>query len=398
MNLTDFFQCYSDTNQKFILSCSGGSDSQVMLHLALRYLDHRNLSVVYFNHKKRLDVAYDISAIRSLLFATKLKLQIVDVNLDSPMAHNSRYLQTPIWDLNDVVSNKSLNNFQALSSNFRYSYLLKLAKQTDSKVLLAQHSDDQNENLLMKLAADSSIFGFSPLSSSQYFLRPFVNFSKSELLEYLTHCSILHNEDSSNLSLKYTRNKFRYYLDTAQFSDLFLNSLFEQCLLNKKIVQESLSQVLNIFTYELGFYVIQTKNITSKNLLYIFWIIFAEVSRGRFIEFKKFVQTSKVSSEFSFNSVRVFKTKNALFITKNTNQEILTDFGFLKLEKSYFATSKMQFEFEDKPISYKKLFRKLNIPVFLRTFVPVVQTEKGLYKLYSKSLILSVYKNFIKMA
>jgi|GEM_PF-933361 len=398
MNLEEFFQCYSYTNQKFILSCSGGSDSQVMLHLALRYLDHRNLSVVYFNHKKRLDIDYDIAAIRSLLFATQLQLQIVDVNLDSEMARNSRYLQTPIWDLNDVVSNKSLNNFQALSSNFRNNYLLKIAKQTDSKVLLAQHSDDQNENLLMKLSTDASILGFSPLSSSEYFLRPFINSLKCDLLEYLTVHSVLHNEDSSNLSLKYTRNKFRHYLDYVMFSDLFLKSLFEQCLLNKKIVQDDLSQVLKLFTYELGFYVIQAKKISYENLIYIYWIIFAEVSRGRLMEFKKFIQLSKVSSEFSFNSVRVFKTKNALFITKYTNEEILTAFGFLKLEKSDFATSKMQFEFEDKFISYKKLFRKLNIPVFLRTFVPVVQTKKGLYKLYSKSLILSVYKNFIKMA
>ena len=66
MTLTNFFECFANSKQKFILSCSGGVDSQVMLFLALKYLPHDLLTVVYFNHNKRNDIDYDVAAIKSL--------------------------------------------------------------------------------------------------------------------------------------------------------------------------------------------------------------------------------------------------------------------------------------------------------------------------------------------
>ena len=120
MILTNFFECFANSKQRFILSCSGGVDSQVMLFLALKYLPHELLTVVYFNHNKRKDIDYDIAAVKSLLFATNIELKVVPVLLDSPLAFNSRFLKTPLWDLNGCNVAKSLNNFQALSSNFRY--------------------------------------------------------------------------------------------------------------------------------------------------------------------------------------------------------------------------------------------------------------------------------------
>jgi hypothetical protein len=127
-------------------------------------------------------------------------------------------------------------------------------------------------------------------------------------------------------------------------------------------------------------------------------LLFAQLSRGRFLEFEKFVFESKSSSKFEFNGVRVFKTKNALFFTKLNNQQIITAFGFDSIGLESFALPHMQFEYEGEIMTYKSLFRKLNIPTFLRCFVPVKGVDDGVFKLYSKSLILSVYKNFIKMA
>ena len=398
MTLTNFFECFANFKQKFILSCSGGVDSQVMLFLALQYLPHELLTVVYFNHNKRKDVDYDVAAIKSLLFATNIQLHVVPVLLDSPLSINSRFLKTPLWDLNECNAAKSLNNFQALSSNFRYNYLNDLANKLNAKVLLAQHLDDQNENLVMKLSVDASLIGFSLLSSSDVFLRPFINISKSSLISFRSQNRILFNEDSSNLSLDYTRNKFRYYLKQSRVPLLLLESLFAQALANKKSVQLIGDTLLNNMQSFYGFYALDKSLITKCNLLNLFYLLFAQLSRGRFLEFEKFVFESKSSSKFEFNGVRVFKTKNALFFTKLNNQQIITAFGFDSIGLESFALPQMQFEYEGEIMTYKSLFRKLNIPTFLRCFVPVKGVDDGVFKLYSKSLILSVYKNFIKMA
>jgi len=398
MILINFFECFANSKQRFILSCSGGVDSQVMLFLALKYLPHELLTVVYFNHNKRKDIDYDVAAIKSLLFATNIELKVVQVLFDSPFALNSRFLQTPLWDLNECNVANSSNNFQALSSNFRYNYLNDLAKKLNAKILLAQHLDDQKENLVMKLSVDASLIGFSLLSSFDVFLRPFINVSKSSLISFCSQNRILINEDSSNLSLDYTRNKFRYYLNQSRVSFLLLDSLFAQALLNKKCVKSINESLLYNMQTFCGFHALEMSLITKCNLLNLFYLLFAQLSRGRFLEFEKFVFESQSSSKFEFNGVRVFKTPNALFFTKLSNQQIITAFGFDSLGLDLFAKPQMQFEYEGEIITYKRLFRKLNLPTFLRCFVPVVGVDDGVFKLYSKSLILSVYKNFIKMA
>jgi len=402
MNLVDIFKCLAESQQKFVLSCSGGVDSQVMLFLALKYLPTDSLVVVYFNHAKRVDIDYDIAAIKSLLLGCNVDLHVVDVDLSSTLAFYSRRLVTPLWDLNQVnIAHDS--SFQALSSNFRHSYLSNLAKKLNAKVLIAHHADDQNENLLMKLSNDCSNIGFTTLKSGPVFLRPLINKNKSDLLACAHSNRLLFNEDSSNLSLVYTRNKFRNFLSNGLVSPLFLDSMFKQACVNDSNLACMQLESENLFVYEKGFFCVCLEKISRANLLYVFYCVFASVSRGRIMEFEKFIFDSRSSSEFHFNGVSAFKTSNSVFFTKLTDKQIVAELFsldglFLDDSSFVFANPNMSFVDLGKVYSYKNFFRKLKIPVFLRKYVPVLKVSEVEYKLYSKSLILSVYKNLINLA
>ena len=400
-SFADFFELHKSNS--FIISCSGGVDSQVLLYLALKFFDHDKIQVIYFDHSKRLDTWVDIAMIKNLLIGTSVKFSVVKVDLGSDLAKYSRRMVTPLWDLNSNQVSKQ-SSFQALSSNFRYNYLQSICSKTGSLILTAHHLDDQTESLLMNLSVKASYIGLTPMMSGEFrIIRPFLdlNIKKSEILSFANGYRISFNLDSSNLELLYKRNLFRYYLSSDLFSSEFVKSLNLISLENSRVSKDRLEFALTYLIKVQGFYVLDLDSKFNDYLLEIFYLLFGVLSKGVFSEFCDFIDSAGASKIFSYNSVNCYKSKNAVFFTCKSFDQIVSDlFGSHIVENSNvcFAREDMRFFLNGTSYSYKRFFRKLDIPVFLRKYTPVVLEGDNEFKLYSKSLILSVYKNFIKLA
>ena len=101
----------------------------------------------------------------------------------------------------------------------RYAALIELAKShgvvaSGGKVLLAQHSDDQVETLLLALSRGAGLGGLSAMPAEferggVQFERPMLNRSASEIRASLNRDGISFIEDPTNADKAFTRNKIR---------------------------------------------------------------------------------------------------------------------------------------------------------------------------------------------
>jgi len=415
-------------DRKILLAVSGGVDSQVLLFLLLQFLSDEQLHLVYFDHGQRDDTKVDQDVIRSLLWGRNIELHVVNVDLEHEYAFRSRRVSVGYWNLlqsSEVsrsvsdVSNVSaawmrdkVSGFQALASNFRHNYLMHLASSLGVDcVLTAHHSDDMNESCLRSLIRG----GYKSVMPMDFvnkfnldgnvieFVKPLLSLKKTQIYELSREYLIGFNTDSSNWSLNYERNRIRN-LWVAQSPDLF-ESLFRSLRTDAYINAKHLEDIdLDIVSQVRGCFL--TLSISSwecldwESRVLVFRNLFGVFRLKVLVEFERFISESQGSSEFSFNNIRVFKVKSQLFATCFGDQELRK---MLFEDCDLFALKDMNFVYDAQNISYKKLFRKLNIPVFLRSLTPVIKLNGSLageecYKLYSKSLIMSVYKNFIDVA
>ncbi len=111
-------------------------------------------------------------------------------------------------------------HFEKNAREFRYNFFERLIEEHQYDNLLTAHQlNDQLEWLLMRLvrgAGTSELIGLEPKSQRKNYIlvRPLLEWSKAELLEYLTKHSHHYFIDKSNTDEKYERNRFR-----KEFSD-----------------------------------------------------------------------------------------------------------------------------------------------------------------------------------
>ena len=117
------------------------------------------------------------------------------------------------------------SNFEKSAREFRYEFFEQTMQEHGHDVLLTAHQlNDQLEWFLMRLskgAGFSELIGLEEVVQKDGYqlVRPLLNYTKDELLEYLNQHDYPYFEDISNDSNKFERNRFR-----KEFS----NQLMEQ--------------------------------------------------------------------------------------------------------------------------------------------------------------------------
>lgn len=79
-------------------------------------------------------------------------------------------------------------------------------------IALGHHQDDQAETVIMNILRGSGLQGLGDSRKSGLFVRPLLNCSRQEILDYLGARKATFREDSSNLDTSYLRNKVRLEL------------------------------------------------------------------------------------------------------------------------------------------------------------------------------------------
>ena len=102
-------------------------------------------------------------------------------------------------------------NLQEVARTIRYDFFQMFLKEKEQSLLaIAHHQDDQIETFFLNLARKSGLRGMScMLESDNEKIRPLLNYSKEEIIQFATENHWDWREDKSNQSLKYRRNALR---------------------------------------------------------------------------------------------------------------------------------------------------------------------------------------------
>lgn len=184
-----------DSNDYIVIGLSGGPDSMVLLYNLIEYRKQFKFKIVcaHVNHGLRKES-------------------------DDEQVFVKKYCEE-----NDVIFEiKKLDikdNFtEALGHKLRYDFFDEIVKKYSAKYLFtAHHGDDLIETILMKIVRGANINGYLGFSSvvkneDYTILRPLIQCTKDEILEYAEKNNIPFVIDLSNYDTTYTRNRYRKYI------------------------------------------------------------------------------------------------------------------------------------------------------------------------------------------
>ncbi|MFC0216109.1 hypoxanthine phosphoribosyltransferase [Paenibacillus chartarius] len=184
-----------------VVAVSGGPDSVALLHVLFALSQKPEwawqLIVAHVDHGFRgAESASEADFVERM--AAQLGLPCAVAKLDMPA---------------ELAA--SGDNAQAAARERRYEFLLETAQRWGAeKLALAHHADDQAETVLMRVLRGTSMSGLAGIPERRTekkveLIRPFLRIYKSEILSYIEANNLPYVQDSSNSSLKYSRNRIR---------------------------------------------------------------------------------------------------------------------------------------------------------------------------------------------
>lgn len=179
--------------EHYYLAVSGGCDSMVMLSLFQK--QKRPFTVLHINyHLRGAESDGDEAVVRQFCQDKSIPFYVLSHKLSNDLKYGG--------------------NLQNLARKVRYDFFKSYLSKHESAILcLAHHKDDQEESFWLATARGGGLRAMAGMRSySQPFLRPFLNYTKRELVAYARVKNIKWRDDLSNQSNKYSRNVWRNVL------------------------------------------------------------------------------------------------------------------------------------------------------------------------------------------
>tara|TARA_R110001583_G_scaffold15603_4_gene64140 strand:+ start:29651 stop:31057 length:1407 start_codon:yes stop_codon:yes gene_type:complete len=184
----------SEQPQRLIVALSGGVDSVVLLHLLVGF-QKLNSDFIVLAHNVNHGLSDNADSWG--VFCTEL-CEKLDVTLISSKVE---------------IEKKSRTSLEALAREARYQCFQERMHSNDI-ILTGHHQDDQLETLLLALKRGSGSTGLQGIRTSQAFfnghlVRPLLNFSRQQLVDYALSFQLQWIEDESNQNIDFDRNFIR---------------------------------------------------------------------------------------------------------------------------------------------------------------------------------------------
>ncbi|PIR54998.1 tRNA lysidine(34) synthetase TilS [Candidatus Peregrinibacteria bacterium CG10_big_fil_rev_8_21_14_0_10_36_19] len=189
-NVIETLKMFVQENDTIIAGISGGADSVFLLHI----LEKLNLNtiVAHINHKSRgADSKKDYTFVKNL---------------------SKNHIFESLEEDVKKIAQKNKKGFEETARKIRYIFFNKLQKKHKAKYIITAHNaNDNTETIILNLARGAGLKGISGMEIlNENLLRPLLNITKEEILEFLKAKKIKHREDKSNKDLKYNRNFVRH--------------------------------------------------------------------------------------------------------------------------------------------------------------------------------------------
>ncbi len=216
-------------NRSFLLGVSGGVDSMVMLKIFHEL--GLNFVVAHCNFGLRgAESDADEQLVKNYCNIYKIK-----------------YLTIKFDTKKSAEQNKT--SIQIEARNLRYAWFYKLVTSENLDfIVTAHHQNDSVETFLINLSRSTGLEGLLGIpEKNNQIIRPFLGFSKHEILDFAHQKNILFREDSSNASDKYLRNVFRHNIipELEKINPNFYHS-FQETIDHLSDSQEFINEQISI--------------------------------------------------------------------------------------------------------------------------------------------------------
>ncbi|MDH3004847.1 MAG: tRNA lysidine(34) synthetase TilS, partial [Candidatus Shikimatogenerans sp. JK-2022] len=214
-NFKNFFNKKKYKYKKYLLAVSGGVDSMVLLYIFNNILK-LNISVINCFYNINKENLKNSKKVYNFCKEKKIKFFFKSFNTKK-------------------FSKEKKISIQMAARELRYNFFKKvLKKKKFYKIILGHHIDDNIETFFINLCRISGIYGLKGINiKNKYLLRPYLKFNidKKKILKYAKIKKIKWQEDISNFSNIYLRNKIRNLI-IPNFNKIFKKFNF---LINKSI-------------------------------------------------------------------------------------------------------------------------------------------------------------------
>ncbi len=336
-------QALFSTSDRIIVAISGGKDSISLAHI-LKHLGY-SIALAHCNfHLRNSESDEDETFVKQWAKQEQLPLFVKHFN-------TKKYAEQHKISIQEAARELRYNWFEELRTQEQFNY-----------IATAHHQQDVIETFFINLIRGTGIEGLCSIKAqNQYIVRPLLNSSLEEIIQYIKKHHLTYRHDSSNASTKYLRNKIRHQL-MPQFRDI--SPQFDTTMI-KNI--ERLNQVNTIYKTETQ----QTVNALCE-----------KTEEGLFININKlktlktpFVYLYELLKDYGFNSSIIKDISNSLDsesgkIFISPNYRLLKDRELLILtaQNTNQPDSNIKIELTDKeikaPIHLKIQQQATNSPLF----------------------------------
>ncbi|WP_271393187.1 tRNA lysidine(34) synthetase TilS [Aequorivita sinensis] len=208
--------------KKSLIACSGGVDSVVLTHLIKNL--NLEIALAHCNFSLRGEES-DGDEQFVVALAENLDVPVFSETFDTHKYADEQKVSTQM-----AARTLRYNWFEEILSNFSYDYLL-----------TAHHLDDDLETFFINLSRGTGLNGLTGIpKKNQKVVRPLLNFSREEIVDYAEANKLKWREDSTNQKTDYLRNKLRLQV-VPQFKETN-----ENLLKNFKKTQDNLIASQNL--------------------------------------------------------------------------------------------------------------------------------------------------------
>lgn len=189
-----------DNNDRIVVGISGGPDSVCLFHVLIELKpilekEHNisyELIACHINHMIRKEAVKDVNLVKEYSEKNNIPFFLLEK------------------DIVQIAKENKISE-EECGRNIRYEFFDKILKENNaSKIIVAHNKEDNAETVIHNIIRGTGLNGLCGIKHiNGKVVRPLLDVSKKEILEYLKKNDIKYNIDITNQTNDYTRNKIR---------------------------------------------------------------------------------------------------------------------------------------------------------------------------------------------
>ena len=219
-----------------MVAVSGGSDSMCLTHILNQYANDNNikLTAVIVNHNIRSEAGAEAKTVSNWLNDWNVKNIILTNDKPIPETGLIEYAR-----------------------DIRYDLLWQWAKNNNcNHMFVAHHYDDVLETVALRLEKSSKVFGLAGINAYAknkygYIVRPMLNVTKADILQYCENNNIPFVNDPSNDNADFSRVRLRQKIASDNDFKNMLIATHKENLINRQKIEKIVIQNLKKYTTQL---------------------------------------------------------------------------------------------------------------------------------------------------